>query len=89
MAGGYRGRPLHHSPFSSARVKTALPPCDRLALFYVRADHGSEPCQATVRRVIDAGLTALGYTPEQREKAYQEYVAETIRDGLVNEFEGR
>jgi hypothetical protein len=86
MPGGQR---LRKHPFAEARVKTALPAHDRLALFLLRNEHGEEPCQATVRRVIDAGLTALGYPPGQRTKDYQEYQDGCRRGDLVNEFESR
>ncbi len=85
MARVYPGRRLEGPPFGGQRVKTALSPRDRHALAKLRMERSGEPCQATVRAVIDAGLKALGWPEERREREYRQYCASVT----YNDFEGR
>lgn len=85
-----RGAALVNAPFSNSRVKTALPAEDRFALAALREDEGQEEaCQETVRRVISAGLAALGWSPERRIQEYAAYRAQCVRKETINEFESR
>lgn len=73
--------------FSRVIVKTRCAPADRFAMS--KLAEKDEPGQATVRRVIDAGLTALGWPQERRVLEYADYAAYCITSGRTNEFEQR
>lgn len=73
--------------FDRVIVKTRCAPADRFAMSYLAEE--SEPGQATVRRVIDAGLTALGWPPERRVVEYADHVAHCITSGTINKYESR
>lgn len=76
------------SPFQSVIVKTRCAGPERLALARLR-EAAEEPGQWTVRRVLDAGLDALGYDPQRRIEEYEDHVAECKALGVKNVYEER
>jgi hypothetical protein len=72
--------------FESPSIRTRADAKDRYALAELRA--AGEPCAHTVRTVLDAGLTALGWPLERRILEYAKYSAECVSTGTTNRFEG-
>lgn len=73
--------------FSRTIVKTRMGAQERFAL--AELAEAGEPGQATVRRVLCAGLAAMGWPEEKRIEAYATYAAACIRGKVPNEFESR
>jgi hypothetical protein len=73
--------------FTRPIAKTVLEAPERYALAALREP--GEPCQQTLRTVIEAGLTALGWPQGKRIVEYAHYHAACLNDGHPNQFEGR
>lgn len=72
--------------FERSQVKVTLGDERRYALAVLCAERDDEYDQDTVRHVVDAGLAALGWTPERRILEYAEYSARCAKSGEVNKF---
>lgn len=73
--------------FDKRIVRTRLKPQERYALSMIHGDR-SQALQATVREVLEAGMTALGWPEAERVEGYSRYKVECLRTGTINEFEG-
>lgn len=74
-------------PFERTIVKTRMQPQERYALAHI-AEPG-EPGMGTVRRLLCAGLEAMGWDEARRVEEYAKYKAHCLRTGTTNEFESR
>lgn len=72
--------------FEAPGIRTRLDCKERYALAELR--EAGEPCANTVRTVIDAGLTALGWPLERRILEYAKFAADCVATGTTNRFEG-